>query len=114
MKIQIPDAEIKAAISDTFANLVGVERQLSDDARAQVEALIDELYPLVVSETQALLSATNPAVPQAYLGVLQGCVDAAVAKLALRAIAEHRRQLAAALQTGIHILAMVLRAAVVA
>jgi len=114
MKIQIPTADIKSILGTTLSNMAGAEQQLAADARTQVQALIDELYPLIVSETQSLLTAVNPAVPQAYLAILQGCVDAAVARLGLNAIAAHRQMIAGALQTGIQILALVLRATVVA
>ena len=114
MKLTISTADIKSVLATSMSAMAGAEQQLAADARQQVHALIDELYPLIVSETQSLLTAVNPAVPQAYLAILQGCVDAAVAKLSLNAIAAQRQVLASALQTGIQILALVLRAAVVA
>lgn len=97
-----------------LTSALSTEKQLGQSAQAQVQALVDELYPLVVSETQALATASNPAVPQAYLGILQGCVASAIAKLGLEALADQRNILSAALNTGIQILALVLRAAVVA
>jgi hypothetical protein len=114
MKIQLPTADVKSALSATIATLLTTEQQLGRDAQAQVQQLIDDLYPLVVAETQALLAATNPAVPQTYLAVLQGCVDATIAKLGLAELATQRRLIATALQTGIQILGLVLKAAIVA
>ena len=75
---------------------------------------MDELYPLVVSQTQTLMTASNPAIPQAYLAILQGCVTATVAKLELEALADQHVIIANALQTGIQMLAMVLKAVVIA
>ena len=114
MQIQIPTNDLKAALNASLANLVSAEGNLAAEARAQVQALVDDLYPLVVSEAQSLLSAANPAVPRAYLAVLQGCVEAAIAKLGLQTIATQRQQIAGALQTAIQLLALLLRAAVVA
>jgi hypothetical protein len=114
MKIQLPTADIKAALDATITSLLSTEQQLGRDAQTQVQALIDDLYPLVVSETQSLLAAANPAVPQAYLAILQGSVEATIAKLGLTALATQRRLIASALQTGIQILGLVLKAAIVA
>lgn len=114
MTLQIPTAQIKSVFNAALSNAAGAEAHLGAQAQAQVQALVDELYPLVVSETQALLSATNPAIPQAYLGILEGCVSAAIAKLGLDALSQQRQLLASALQSGIQILALVLRAAVIA
>jgi hypothetical protein len=114
MTLQLPTADIKSVLSATITTLLTTEQQLGRDAQAQVQALIDDLYPLVVSETQSLLTATNPAIPQAYLAILQGCVDATIARLGLAALGTQRRLIATALQTGIQILGLVLKAAVVA
>jgi len=114
MQIQIPTADLKSALQAMLTAAVGSEKSLGQAAQTQVQTLVEELYPLVVSETQALLTATNPAIPRAYLGVLQGCVAAATAKLGLAALADQRNALAAALHTGIQLLAIILRAAVVA
>ena len=114
MTIQLPTADVKSALAAALQGLLSSEKQLGDDARAQVQQLIDELYPLVVSETQSLLTASNPAVPQTYLAVLQATVEATIARLGLKALATQKQAIAGALQTGIQILALVLRAAVVA
>ncbi|HEX4793698.1 MAG TPA: hypothetical protein VH370_07905 [Humisphaera sp.] len=114
MTIQLPTSDLKAAFTTTLSTAIAAEKQLGADAQAAIARLIDELYPLVTAEAQALLTATNPAVPQTYLAVLQGCVDAAIAKLGLQAISQQRQLLASALQTGIQIVALVLRAVVVA
>ena len=114
MQIQIPTADLKSALSTMLTTALSNEQQLGQSATAQVQALVEELYPLVVSETQSLMTATNPAVPQAYLGILQGCVAAATVKLGLQALGDQRKILASALQTGIQMLALVLKAAVVA
>ena len=114
MQIQIPAADLKSALNAMLTGALGAEQALGQEAQAQVQALVEEMYPLVVSETQALVTATNPGVPQAYLGVLQGCVAAAVARLGLAALASQRNILAAALNSGIQLLAIVMRAAIVA
>jgi hypothetical protein len=113
MQIQIPTSDLKSVLSTLLSNSLAGEQQLAASAQAEVTALVEELYPLVVSETQALLTASNPAVPQAYLNILQGCVAAAVTKLGLQALATQRTILAGALQTGIQVLVLVLKAAVV-
>jgi hypothetical protein len=114
MQIQIPTADLKSALNSLLSGALSAEQQLGQSAQTQVQALVEELYPLVISETQALLSASNPAVPQAYLAILQGCVAAAIAKLGLQAIGDQRAILSSALQTGIQVLVLVLKAAVVA
>ena len=114
MKIQFPTSDVKAALAAAMSAALGAEKQLGAQAAAQVQQLIDELYPLITAEMQALMNASNPAVPQTYLAVLQGCVDAAIAKLGLQAIAQQRQAAAATLQTAIQILVLVLKAAVVA
>jgi uncharacterized tellurite resistance protein B-like protein len=114
MQIQIPTADLKSALTSMLSGALSAETQLSSAAQTQVTQLVEELYPLVVSETQALLTAANPAVPQAYLAILQGCVSAAVAKLGLQALQTQRTVLSSALQTGIQVLVLVLKAAVVA
>jgi hypothetical protein len=114
MQIQIPANDLKSALNTVLASALAAEQQLGQSAAAQLQALVDELYPLVVSETQALLTAANPAVPQAYLGILQGCVAAATAKLGLQALAEQRKTLASTLQTAIQILALLMKSAVAA
>ena len=113
MNIQIPTAELKSTLSALLTNALAGETQLGQSALAQVQALTDDLYPLYVSETQALLTAANPATPQAYLGILRGCVAAAVARLELAALQEQSAILASAMNSGIQILALVLKAAVV-
>ncbi|HET6249916.1 MAG TPA: hypothetical protein VFE47_19660 [Tepidisphaeraceae bacterium] len=113
MQIQIPAADLKSVMTSLFTSALASEQQLAASAQAQIQTLVNELYPLVVSETQAILTATNPAIPQAYLAILQGVVAAAIAKLGLAALAQQRDILASSLQTGIQILAMVLKAAVV-
>ena len=114
MNISIPTAELKSALTSMLVGAVGAEKQLGQSELTQVEALVEELYPLVVSETQALISASNPAIPQAYLSILEGCVAAAIAKQSLAALSEQRAILAGALQSGIQILAVVLKATVAA
>ncbi len=112
MQIQIPTADLKSALHSMLAGALAAEGVVAQSASDQLRSLVEELYPLVVSETQALLTATNPAVPQAYLGVLKGCIAAAVAKQGLNALAEQRNILSASLHAGIQILALVLRAAI--
>ena len=114
MQFALPTSDLKSAFSSMLSTALAGEQELGKDATAQVQALVDELYPLVVAETQALLTAANPAIPQTYLGVLQGCVSAAIAKLSLQALSQQRQIIAGALQTGIQILALVMRAAVTA
>jgi hypothetical protein len=113
MNIQIPTAELKSTLSTLLSGALSGEKQLGQSALAQVQALTEELYPLYVSETQALLTASNPATPEAYLGILRGCVAAAVAKLELAALSEQSAILASAMNSGIQMLAMVLKAAIV-
>jgi hypothetical protein len=100
-------------LNGALAGALAAEQQLSGSAQAQIGTLIDDLYPLITAEVQAMLSGKQPAVAQAYLAILQGCVDATVAKLSLQALATQRQILAAALQTAIQILALVLKATVV-
>jgi len=114
MKIQLPTSDIKSALSATLSSAIATEKQLGADAAAQIQALIEELYPLLIAQTQALLAAKDPAVPRAYLAVLQGCVDAAVAKLGLQALDQQKQIMANALQTAVQVLALVLKVAVVA
>jgi hypothetical protein len=112
MTITLPTSDIKATFNAALSSAIAAEQQLGAAAAAQVQQLIDELYPLVTAEAQALLTATNPAGPQTYLAVLQGCVDAAIAKLGLQAIIQHRLLIASTLQTAVQILALVMRAAI--
>jgi hypothetical protein len=114
MTIQLPTSDIKAALSATLSGAISAEKQLGVDAAAQIQALIEELYPLLIAQTQALLAGKDPAVPRAYLAVLQGCIDAAVAKLGLKALDQQRQIMAGALQTAVQVLAMVLKAVVIA
>jgi hypothetical protein len=114
MTLQLPTSDIKAALAATLSSAISAEKQFGMDAAAQVQALIEELYPLLIAQTQALLAAKDPAVPRAYLAVLQGCVDATVAKLGLTAIDQQRQIMAGALQTAVQVLALVLKAAVLA
>ena len=114
MQIQIPTADLKSVLASLFSSAISAEQQLGQSAQAQLAALVEELYPLVVSETQAIITAANPAVPRAYLAILQGCVAAAIAKLGLQALEQQRDILAGSLQAGIQVLALVLKAAVAA
>jgi hypothetical protein len=112
--MQFPTDELKSILHALFSNALSIEQELAESAKAQLSALVEELYPLVQSETQALLTASNPAVPQAYLEVLKGCVAAALAKLGLEALSDQRHVIAVALQAAIQVLALVLKTAVVA
>ncbi len=114
MQISIPTTDLKSALNAALAGALAAEQQLSAAAQAQVQQLINDLYPLITDEVQSLISGKQPAVAQAYLAVLQGVVDATIAKLGLQALATQRRVLASALQTAIQILGLLLRAAVVA
>ena len=114
MQIQIPTNDLKAALRSVLATALTDEQALGQAAQSQLERLVDELLPLVGSETQALLTATNPAVPRAYLDVLQGCVAAAVAKLGLAALQDQRAALALIVHASIQMLALALRAAIIA
>jgi hypothetical protein len=113
MQIKLPTSDLKAALTTALTGALSTEQQLAADAQAQVRKLIDDLYPLLTEEVQAMLTGKQPAVAQAYLAILQGVVDATIAKLGLRALQSQRAILASALQTAVQILAMVLRAAVV-
>ena len=113
MQIQIPTADLKSVINSLFSGTLATEQNLAQSSQLQIQALVEELYPLVVSETQSLLTAANPAVPQEYLALLQGCVAAAIARLGLGALEQQRNLIASSLQTGIQILVLVLKAAVV-
>ena len=114
MQISIPTADLKSALNTALAGALSVEQSLGQTLQAQLAALVEELYPLVVSETQALITAANPAIPRTYLAVLEGCVAATIAKLSLAALEEQRNILASTLHGAVQILALVLRAAVVA
>jgi hypothetical protein len=111
MQIQIPQDQLKSILNGALTSALSTEQLLGQAAQAQVAALVEELYPLVLSETQSQAAATNPAVPQAYLQILQGCVSAAIAKLGLRALADQRGILAGVLQTTIQVMVLVLKAA---
>lgn len=113
MTLNLPTQEVKSAFHAALANALAAEKNLAHAAHAEIAQLVEELYPLLVSQTQALLTAPNPQIPQTYLNVLQGTVSATIAKLGLRALAEQRTTLSLGLQTGIQILALVLRAVMV-
>ncbi|HWE02439.1 MAG TPA: hypothetical protein VG326_08505 [Tepidisphaeraceae bacterium] len=114
MNIQIPTADLKSTLSTLLGAALSSETQVGQSALSQLQALTDELYPLFVSETQAMLTASNPATPQAYLGILEGCIVAAAAKLGLSALSQQPTILAAAMSSGIQILVLLLKSAVVA
>lgn len=114
MQIQIPTADLKAALSAGVTQMLSTETQLGATAQAQVQALIDSIYPLLTAETQASLTAANPAVPAAYLDVLQGIVTAKIAELGLTALASQRQAIATALASGVKMLGLLLKAVVLA
>ena len=111
MAIQIPEAQLKSILNGALAAALSTEQQLGQAAQAQVQALVDELYPLVISETQSQATAANPAVPQGYLQILEGCVTSAIAKLGLAALQDQRSILAGVLHTAIQVIVLVLKAA---
>ena len=114
MQIQLPADQIKSALQLAATNFIAGESALGADAVAQLNTLVEEIYPLAIAETQSLITATNPAIAQQYLAVLQGTMTAKVAELGLAALESQKQQIAAGIATGIQILALVLKAAVVA
>ena len=114
MQLSLPTADLKAAFADALQGALKTEQALSAAAQDEIRRLVDDLYPLVTAEAQELLTASNPQAPQAYLAVLEGVVQARIAKLGLQAIAAQHAVINNALQTSVRILALVLRAAVIA
>jgi hypothetical protein len=114
MKIQIPTADLKAAFTQAVSSAVSAGQTLSSDAQKQVQTLIDALYPLMVQETQEMLTATNPAVAQTYMAVLEGVVAAKIAELGLAALAGSRGVIASAIATTLKVLGLLLKAVVIA
>ena len=114
MQIQIPTSDLKSALNAVLSSALSAQQKLGTSAQTQVSQLIDELYPLITDEVQAMVTGKQPAVAQTYLAVLQGVVNATVAKLGLQALATQQAVLASALQSAVQILALLLKAAVVA
>lgn len=114
MQIQIPTAALKSAFAAAVTAALSSEQQLGADAQSQIQALVDDLYPLVMAETQAAITAADKTIPDGYLSILTGVVEASIAKLGLQALATQRGVIASALQAGVSILATVLKTAVIA
>lgn len=114
MKIQIPTADLQAAFNTGVQTALASEQQLADSAKAQIQQLIATMYPQIIEMSQELISSSNPAVQQGYITILEGIIAAKTAELGLGALGAQRKVIAGAIATGINILGLVLKAAVVA
>lgn len=114
MSMQLDSSAIAEAFRASLKQIVAGERGLSAQAAAEVDALVTELTPLVIQETQAMATSADPQVQQIYLGVLRGAVEATLARLGLVAIEQQRQLIVGAVATAVQVLAAALKVAVAA
>lgn len=112
MQIQLQSTDIQSAIFTAATNALATEAALGADAQAQLTTLVNEMLPLVIAETQSLMTDVDPVVAQQYLAVISGTVDAKIATLGLSALAAQKQQIAVGITTGVQIMAVILKAAI--
>jgi len=114
MALSIPLSGFKDVLQTNIEDAVRTFGTLSDQAIAEVKQLIAEIAPLAVAQTERLANGDNTALAEQELKLLAATVEARVASLSLKAIAEQQRIVGNVVSGFVRAAAMVAKAVVVA